>query len=145
MSRDERFEIVIVGGGPNGMTTAAYLAKCGLRVCVLEERTECAAPVRPGADPGRAHLPARHAHVRLAGARITSSSSCTGMASGWSGTLRTRSRRAPAARLHRWLAVPTDRDKLGWAKIGGLLGSPPFTRELMRAAFWCPPHPPKWR
>ena len=41
MSKDERFDIVVVGGGPNGMTTAAYLAKCGLRVCVLEERTEC--------------------------------------------------------------------------------------------------------
>ena len=41
MSRDERYDIVIIGGGPNGMTIAAYLAKCGLRVCVLEERPEC--------------------------------------------------------------------------------------------------------
>ena len=32
---------------------------------------------------------------------------------------------------------------MGWAKIGGLLGSPPFTKELMRATFWCPPHPPE--
>ena len=35
--KDERYDVVIVGGGPNGMTTAAYLAKCGLSVCVLEE------------------------------------------------------------------------------------------------------------
>ena len=41
MSRDERFDIVVIGAGPNGMTTAAYLAKCGLSVCVLEERPEC--------------------------------------------------------------------------------------------------------
>jgi len=41
MSKDERFDIVIIGAGPNGMATAAYLAKCGLSVCVLEERTEC--------------------------------------------------------------------------------------------------------
>ena len=41
MPRDERYDVVIVGGGPNGMGTAAYLAKSGLSVCVLEERTEC--------------------------------------------------------------------------------------------------------
>jgi len=40
MSADERYDIVIVGGGPNGTTAAAYLAKCGLSVCVLEERYE---------------------------------------------------------------------------------------------------------
>ena len=40
MAKDERFDVVIIGGGPNGMTTAAYLAKSGLSVCVLEERTE---------------------------------------------------------------------------------------------------------
>ena len=27
MGGDERFDVVIIGGGPNGMTTAAYLAK----------------------------------------------------------------------------------------------------------------------
>jgi hypothetical protein len=37
----------------------------------------------------------------------------------------------------------SDKDMEGWAKLGGLLGSPPFTKELMRSAFWCPPHPPE--
>jgi phytoene dehydrogenase-like protein len=37
----------------------------------------------------------------------------------------------------------TTKDKMGWALLGGLLGQPPYTRELMRAAFWCPPHPPE--
>lgn len=41
MNREERYDIVIVGGGPNGTAAAAYLAKSGLSVCVLEERTEC--------------------------------------------------------------------------------------------------------
>ena len=41
MSKDERFDIVIIGGGPNGMASAAYLAKSGLSVCLLEERVEC--------------------------------------------------------------------------------------------------------
>ncbi|MGC8464211.1 MAG: hypothetical protein ACP5P9_11165, partial [Acidimicrobiales bacterium] len=27
---DERFDVVVVGGGHNGSTIAAYLAKCGL-------------------------------------------------------------------------------------------------------------------
>jgi len=33
-------------------------------------------------------------------------------------------------------------DKMGWAKLGGC-SRPPFTKELMRATFWCPPHPPE--
>ena len=32
------FDAIIVGGGHNGLTTAAYLAHGGLRVCVLERR-----------------------------------------------------------------------------------------------------------
>jgi phytoene dehydrogenase-like protein len=40
INKEERFDIVIVGGGHNGITAAAYLSKCGLSVCVLEERPE---------------------------------------------------------------------------------------------------------
>jgi phytoene dehydrogenase-like protein len=41
MAADERYDIVVVGGGHNGTTIAAYLAKCGLSVCIVEERPEC--------------------------------------------------------------------------------------------------------
>ena len=33
-----RFDAVIVGGGHNGLTCAAYLAAAGLSVCVAERR-----------------------------------------------------------------------------------------------------------
>jgi phytoene dehydrogenase-like protein len=38
----------------------------------------------------------------------------------------------------------SEKDIMGFAKMGGMLGQPkPFTKELMRATFWCPPHPPE--
>ena len=33
---DSKFDVVIVGGGHNGLAAAAYLAQSGLSVCVLE-------------------------------------------------------------------------------------------------------------
>ncbi len=37
----EVYDIVIIGGGTNSLSLAGYLGKCGLSVCILEERCEC--------------------------------------------------------------------------------------------------------
>ena len=34
------FDVVIVGGGHNALTCAAYLARAGVDVCILEGRHE---------------------------------------------------------------------------------------------------------
>jgi phytoene dehydrogenase-like protein len=38
MSRHGKFDCIIIGGGHNGLVCAAYLAKAGRKVCVLERR-----------------------------------------------------------------------------------------------------------
>ena len=144
MGKDERFDIVIVGGGPNGMTTAAYLAKCGLRVCVLEERTECG-----GACETQEPIPGVriYPHAMLMYASPAPGFEQLelhkyGFRMEWDPMNPLEANAGGLACTDGW-RFPSDTDKMGWAKIGGMLGSPPFTRELMRAAFWCPPHPPE--
>jgi phytoene dehydrogenase-like protein len=38
---DTNYDILIIGGGPNGLAAGAYLAKAGQKVLVLERRYEC--------------------------------------------------------------------------------------------------------
>ena len=35
-----KYDGIIIGAGPNGLTTGAYLAKAGLKVLLLERRFE---------------------------------------------------------------------------------------------------------
>jgi phytoene dehydrogenase-like protein len=144
MSKDERYDVVIIGGGPNGMTTAAYLAKCGLHVCVLEERVECGGAcetveVIPGVRiyphamlmyaapaPGFEQLKLHKYGFRMTWNPIDMMKSLS------AGNTTTQG-----------VSPITEKDMMGFAKLGGVLGQPPFTKELMRATFWCPPHPPE--
>ncbi len=39
MNKSQRFDCVVIGAGHNGLVTAAYLARAGKKVCVLERRS----------------------------------------------------------------------------------------------------------
>jgi beta-carotene ketolase (CrtO type) len=145
MGADERYDIVIVGGGHNGTTIAAYLAKCGLSVCILEERPECGG-AQENTEP-------------VAGARLSPHAIANygGAAPGWEqlelwkyGFRMDLHARHPEYRQQptgfmtgEGMYQVTAEDGMGWAKIAGFLGSPMFTTDLLRATFWCPPHPPE--
>jgi beta-carotene ketolase (CrtO type) len=146
MPADERYDVVIVGAGHNGATAAAYLAKCGLSVCVLEERMECGGAMEATEPVAGVRFPP-HAVGNYASP-----------APGWEQLelwkygfrmdwLPKERREAPpiltGIMTSDGVLQPSEKDGMGFAKLAGLLGQPAFTTELMRATFWCPPHPPE--
>jgi hypothetical protein len=146
MSKDERYDFVVVGGGPNGIALAAYLGKCGASVCVLEERPEAGGACENSEPiPGVRLTP--HAMYMYAGPapgfeqlelhkygfRMDWSPISENLANQKEGGVLTTEGVAPL----------TDKDVMGWAKLAGMLGQPPFIKDLLRATFWCPPHPPE--
>ena len=146
MSKDERYDFVVVGGGPNGVALAAYLGKCGASVCVVEERPEAGGACENSEPiPGVRLTP--HAMYMYAGPapgfeqlelhkygfRMDWSAISENLANQKEGGVLTTEGVAPL----------TDKDVMGWAKLAGMLGQPPFIKDLLRATFWCPPHPPE--
>ncbi len=146
MGADEVFDVVIIGAGHNGTTAAAYLSKCGLSVCVLEERPE-GGGAQESTEP-------------IAGVRIPPHAvgNYAGPAPGWEQLelwrYGFRMDWPPEERLAligtsegimttEGTVYPTEKDLMGFAKLCGLLSQPPFLMELLRATFWCPPHPPE--
>ena len=146
MGTEERYDIVVVGGGPNGVTAAAYLAKCGLSVCVLEERPEAG-----GACENTEPIPGVriNPHAMLMYAAPAPGFEQLelwkyGFRMDWNPTMvdlaQLAERGVPTTE---GLSPLTEKDMMGWAKISGMLTQPPFIKELLRATFWCPPHPPE--
>jgi phytoene dehydrogenase-like protein len=146
MIQEERYDFVIVGAGPNGTALAAYLAKSGEKVCMLEERpegggacenTEPIPGVRitphamymySGPAPGFEQL-----ELHKYGFRMNWSPQSENLAD----------QKARGVPTTEGIAPITDTDVMGFAKLGGMLGDPPFIKDLLRATFWCPPHPPE--
>jgi len=142
MAKEEKYDIVIVGGGPNGITTAAYLAKSGLSVCVLEERPELAGgcenvEVIPGvridphmtfmyggAAPGFEQLELHKYGFRMAWHQPEPDGTPTALIWNSDGVVE-----------------PTLKDLYGNLKLNGSLPDNTYWKELMRAVYWCPPHP----
>jgi phytoene dehydrogenase-like protein len=146
MNREERYDFVIVGAGPNGTALAAYLAKSGQSVCLLEERPECGGgcentEVIPGVriDP--------HATYMYAGAAPGFEQLELwkhGLRMNWLFPPEDIEVRTGMGILTTEGRVPmTEKDISGWNKITGVLGETPFRKELVRACYYCPPHPPE--
>jgi phytoene dehydrogenase-like protein len=149
MDAEERYDIVIVGGGHNGITAAAYLAKCGLSVCVLEERpevgggqenTEPMAGVRidphatylyAAASPGFEQLELHKYGFHMA----------------WNPQLGEfldlEQRRRTGSLTTDGIVPLTNKDIEGWNTLMGMSTKYPFLKDLLRAVYWCPPHPPE--
>ncbi|MCC7077402.1 MAG: NAD(P)/FAD-dependent oxidoreductase [Acidimicrobiia bacterium] len=148
---EDRFDVIIVGGGHNGTTLAAYLAKSGRSVCVLESRPECGGgqentePI-PGfridphatylygaAAPGFEQLELgrfgyRHVPYRSTAGLVTSAGEAVNLGSRWDPEIATENlmRVAPGS--------------LGTGMLlGSLQGD--LATELLRALFWTPPYP----
>ncbi len=147
MSAEERYDIVIIGAGHNGTTAAAYLAKCGLSVCVLEERPECGG-AQENAEPVAGVHVSPHA-VALYGGAAPGWEQLElwryGLRLDWAAQNRAAEALTKGGRFDLLttdgVAQATPKDLEGWLKLSGMLSQPPFTKELLRATFWCPPHP----
>ena len=145
MSAEERYDVVIIGAGHNGTTAAAYLARCGLSVCLLEERPE-GGGAQENTEP-------------LAGVRISphAIANCAGAAPGWEQlelwkhgfrmqwptTTLFQGKPPPYVMTTEGWSRTTEKDRQGWTRLSGMQGQPPFIKDLARSVFWCPPHPPE--
>jgi len=145
MSVEERYDVIIVGGGHNGTTTAAYLSKCGLSVCVLEEKPEAGGACETTEPMAGVRI---YPHAQLMYAAPAPGFEQLelhkyGFRMSWSPIDLQKSMGRVGQTTSEGLVPPTEKDMTGFAKLSGLLAAPPFIMDLMRATFWCPPHPPE--
>ncbi|MBI2170105.1 MAG: NAD(P)/FAD-dependent oxidoreductase, partial [Actinobacteria bacterium] len=151
--QEERFDVVVVGGGHNGTTIAAYLAKCGLSTCILESRPECGGgqentEPKPGfrIDPHATYLYGAAApgfeqlELGKYGFRMVYYPSMAGVATldGKAANLGGRFRPDIADASLARLGVEGGPGNRVFEALGA-----DATKELLRALFWSPPHPPE--
>ena len=48
MSPQKKYQVIVIGGGPAGSTTAIYLAKRGIEVLVIDGRDPIGTPLQCG-------------------------------------------------------------------------------------------------
>ncbi len=148
---DQHYDVLVIGGGHNGTTIAAYLAKCGLSVCVLESRLEIggaqenvepipgvridphASVLYGGAAPGFEQLDLWRYGFRMEywnqyGLAIGSDH--RGFISGNRWTL------AEAAET---LRPFSDKDADIWGSM--MTTIEPHLKDILRSTFWTPPYP----
>jgi len=145
MSASEHYDIVIVGGGHNGTTTAAYLSKCGLSVCVLEERNEMGGLCETAEPMAGTRI---YPHTMLMYASPSPGFEQLelwkyGFRMTWSPIDLITTKTLYGMATTQGPVGLSPKDMMGYMKLSGMVGNPPFVRDLMRAAFWCPPHPPE--
>jgi beta-carotene ketolase (CrtO type) len=146
INKEERFDIVVVGGGHNGITAAAYLSKCGLSVCVLEERPEVGGG-QENTEPRAGVRIDPHA-TYLYGAAAPGFEQLElwkyGFRMSWSPVqipADAEARRRRGALTTEGPVPITEKDILGFIRLTGLGTDQPYLKELLRAIYWCPPHP----
>ncbi len=146
----DKFDVVIIGGGPNGLGIAAYLAKSGLKVCVLEDRLEVGGGVEntepiPGfridphatylygaAAPGFEQLELykfgfRLIHYKTIGGGVTSDGK---------GFILGRFNQEESIKSIKYFS---EGDAIIWKTVEDELG--PHEVEFLRSIYWTPPPP----
>ena len=152
MKTKERYDVVIIGGGPNGLGITAYLAKCGLKVCLCEARLEvggaceCIEPI-PGfriqphavvnyaaAGPGLEQLELHKYGLRMAWAKVF-------------GAAPTRDHQRCSVG-GRWCPEETREGMLTLSEEAAAttvamyeIMNSPECKEFLRSIFWTPPPP----
>ncbi len=160
MPRQQRYDFVVVGGGPNGLGTAAYLAKWGFSVCVLEARPEIGggaenAEPSPGysIDPhasfwyGAAGPGAEQLELGRYGFRLSPVSGSISIASDGRNTAR-----RPRELVDEAVMDPVKMiESLGGTPDGAkffiefMMNLQPKLQEFLRSVYWTPPYDHRWR
>ncbi|MCP4750367.1 MAG: NAD(P)/FAD-dependent oxidoreductase [Proteobacteria bacterium] len=148
----EVYDIVIIGGGTNSLSIAGYLSKCGLSVCICEERCECGggaenAEPMPGCriDPHATYLyggaaPAfEQLELHKFGFRMVSYQNMMGgIYNNGDGFVAGGDMDKAATSLAKF--SPKDPEVM--LEMASVLSEPANLAKVLRSIYWTPPPPP---